>query len=109
VVRLASPCLGEIALPARSNMPNEGALEIGFRPHAVRLQAPDSVRADGHVWAQGTVTDFEFLGEFVRYHIDIAQCRIVADQPHRAGHAPFATGGLVDVGIAPAEMRLIRD
>jgi iron(III) transport system ATP-binding protein len=109
VVRLASPCLGEIALPAHSNVPTDGALEIGFRPHAVRLQSPDSARADGHVWAQGTVTDFEFLGEFVRYHIDIAGCRMVADQPHRAGHAPFSSGRRVDIGIAPAQMRLIRD
>ena len=133
VVRLASSCLGEIALPARPNVLTDGALadrprgwprlyrprggraftdgalEIGFRPHAVRLQAPDSARADGHVWAQGRVSDLEFLGEFVRYHIDIAECRIVADQPHRAGHPPFAVGSAVDIGIAPAEMRLIRD
>ena len=67
------------------------------------------MRDDDHVWAQGTVNDSEFLGEFVRYHIGVGECRIVADQPHRAGHAPFAMGSRVDIGIAPAEMRLIRD
>ncbi len=109
VVRLSSACLGEIVLPTRPNTPIDGALEIGFRPHAVRLQSPGSMRDDDHVWAQGTVNDSEFLGEFVRYHIGVGECRIVADQPHRAGHAPFTMGSRLDIGIAPAEMRLIRD
>jgi iron(III) transport system ATP-binding protein len=105
---LFSPCLGEIALPPHANAPTAGPFEIGFRPHAVKVQAAGSARDAGHLWSQGQVADYEFLGEFVRYHVSIDSSRIVADQPHRAGHAPFAAGSTVDIGIPPGEMRLIQ-
>ncbi|MCC7080215.1 MAG: ABC transporter ATP-binding protein [Burkholderiales bacterium] len=108
VVRLSSPCLGEISLPLRSQIQTERTLDIGFRPHAAQLQAHDSARVGDCVWAQGIVADFEFLGEFVRYHVRVADSRLVIDQPHRTGHALFAVDSPVAVGIPPAELRLIQ-
>jgi iron(III) transport system ATP-binding protein len=109
VIKLLSPSLGEIVLPKHADAPPAGALEIGFRPHAVTLQPPDAIRDEAHLWAHGKVADYEFLGEFVRYHLDVGGHRLVADRPHRAGQAPFARGSMVAIGIPPAEMRLIRD
>jgi iron(III) transport system ATP-binding protein len=106
-LRLVSPAYGEIALPVRSGMPSTGEVEIGFRPHAVTLKRPDSPRDTAHVWLRGAVADYEFLGEFIRYHLTVGSGRIIADQPHRAGEAVVAVGSPVDIGIPPAEMRAI--
>ncbi|MCC6531019.1 MAG: ABC transporter ATP-binding protein [Burkholderiales bacterium] len=108
-LRVVSPVLGEFSLPQLAQVPPAGAIEVGFRPHAVVLKAVDAPRDGEHVWLQGTVNDYEFLGEFVRYHIGLEQGSMVADQPHRAGHAPFARASRVAIGIPPAEMRLIGD
>ena len=49
----------------------------------------------------------EFLGEFIRYRIDVQGNDIVADQPHYGGNVEFVPGSAVRVGIAPAQVRLL--
>jgi iron(III) transport system ATP-binding protein len=107
MVSLVSPILGEIKLPKLPHMPKAGEVEVGFRPHAVTLRVADSARDHEHVWLQGTVLGYEFLGEFVRYRIRVGDSDMIADQPHYAGNAPFMPSSLINIGIQPGEMRFI--
>ncbi len=106
-VSLVSPTLGVIKLPRLPHVPSAGDVDIGFRPHALTLRAADSARDPDHVWLQGTVSGYEFLGEFVRYRIRVGDTDIIADQPHHAGNAPFPPGSVVNIGLHPDEMRFI--
>jgi iron(III) transport system ATP-binding protein len=107
VVSLVSSTLGDIKLPNLPHVPKEGDVEIGFRPHALTLRVADSARDHEHVWLQGTVSGYEFLGEFVRYRIRVGDVDIVADQTHHAGNTPFMPSSTVNIGIQPGEMRFI--
>ncbi len=107
MVSLMSPTLGDIKLPRLPHVPRAGDVEIGFRPHAITLCVADSARDHEHVWLQGTVSGYEFLGEFVRYRIRVGESDIIADQPHHAGNTPFMPSSPVNIGIQPGEMRFI--
>ncbi len=107
MVNLVSPTLGNVKLPRLPHVPKAGDVEVGFRPHAVTLRVADSARDHEHVWLQGTVLGYEFLGEFVRYRIRVGDADIIADQPHHAGSKPFMPSSGVSIGIQPGEMRFI--
>ena len=59
------------------------------------------------IWVAGKVAHREFLGEFIRYRIDVQGIDIVADQTHYGGNVEFVPGSPVKVGIAPAQVRLL--
>src|SRR6185503_10637375 len=100
-----APLLGRISLPART--PVSGEADIAFRPHTLTLAAPGSAPAPGSIRLTGNVTEREFLGEFIRYRIDVGGTPIVADQPHFDGNVEFVPGNAVDIGIEPAHVRLL--
>ena len=101
-----SDILGAIRFAAAAAQP--GPAEIAIRPHAIHLAARDVVGDAGLVWAEGSVTQREFLGEFVRYTVKIGQTELTADQPHHTADPGFAPGAAVRVGINPAQVRVLR-
>ncbi len=109
-ITFASVTLGRIALPRTSGVAAgvaAGAGEIAIRPHALKLLDPADSPDPGHAWVDGTVAEREFLGEFVRYAIDIGETKLIADQPHFGGHPVRAPGSRVKVGFDPAQIRLL--
>jgi iron(III) transport system ATP-binding protein len=100
-----SPLLGKISVPAAAAM--SGAAEIAFRPHTLSLAATNSAATPGKIWIKGQIMEREFLGEFIRYRIDVRGTDIVADQPHYGGNGEFKPGTQVNVGIEPAQIRLL--
>jgi iron(III) transport system ATP-binding protein len=100
-----SNILGAIRFAAAAAPP--GPAEIAIRPHAIHLAAHDVLGDAGLVWAEGSVTQREFLGEFVRYTVKIGQTELTADQPHHTADPGFAPGATVRVGFNPAQVRLL--
>ena len=100
-----SPLLGKVSLA--TDTPIAGDAEIAFRPHTLSLAAPGSAATPDKVWVDGRVAHREFLGEFIRYRIDVQGTDIVADQPHYGGNVEFVPGSAVRVGIEPAQLRLL--
>jgi iron(III) transport system ATP-binding protein len=100
-----SSLLGRINLPGGSAV--TGDTDIAFRPHMLSLAAPGSAATPDKVWIDGKVAHREFLGEFIRYRIDVQGTVIVADQPHYGGNVEFVPGSEVRIGIAPAQVRLL--
>ncbi len=84
-----------------------GAAEFAIRPHALQLAAPGGPVDSGRIWVDGTVTEREFLGEFVRYNVRVGTVELIVDQPHYMREAGFAPGAAVRVGINPAQARLL--
>ncbi len=83
-----------------------GAAELAIRPHALKVIAADAAPAADCVWVNGTVTEREFLGEAMRYRVDIAGTTLIADAPHFGGssHAP---GARVKLGIDPKAVSVL--
>jgi iron(III) transport system ATP-binding protein len=102
--RFASPTLGECALPASLAHTARSGVNLAFRPHAVALHddgSPDALRLEGRV------AGAEFLGEFVRYEIQVNDAIVTADQPHHRGGDRLAAGTAVRLCIPARELRLI--
>jgi iron(III) transport system ATP-binding protein len=102
--RFKSDMLGEIALPRTLELPAQAA-DLAFRPHAVRF-AHDGAGTDG-LRLTGTVEDAEFLGEFLRYDIRVANGTVKADIPHARGAAPLAAGATVQLCVPFSELRFV--
>jgi iron(III) transport system ATP-binding protein len=91
--------LGELPLPA----PGEGRA-VSVRPHALAIA---TARDDRRVWFDGEVKESEFLGEFTRYEVRVGAHVLTADAPHLSSTPIYAPGAAVQVGIDPAELRLL--
>jgi iron(III) transport system ATP-binding protein len=100
-----SETLGEIAIA--SGTASAGPAEIAIRPHAMQLAAPGKPLDAGRTWLDGTVSEREFLGEFVRYYVKVGTAELVVDQPHYMGEPGIAPGAAVRVGINPAQVKLL--
>ena len=100
-----SPLLGNISLPGTVHA--TGDAEIAFRPHTLSLAALGSAATPDRIWITGAIAEREFLGEFIRYRIDVQGTDIVADQQHYGGNVEFKTGNQVRIGIEPAQVRLL--
>jgi len=99
-----SCALGELELPPGTGLA-EGAVDVAFRPHSVALGA-DAVGAERH-WLEATVADREFLGEFIRYRLQVGEIELIADRPHVLGDSGFAAGARVRAGIDPTQLRVL--
>jgi iron(III) transport system ATP-binding protein len=82
-------------------------VEIAIRPHAIQIAAPGKPLDAGRTWLDGTVSEREFLGEFVRYNVKVGTAQLVVDQPHYIGEPGFTPGARVRVGINPAQAKLL--
>ena len=77
---------------------------MSIRPHALTVAA----ERDAHrIWFDGEVRESEFLGEFTRYEVSVGSHVLTADTPHLSSTPIYAAGALVQVGIDPAELRLL--
>ncbi|HEY7657916.1 MAG TPA: ABC transporter ATP-binding protein [Burkholderiales bacterium] len=96
------------AIPLAGATAAAGPAEVAIRPHALQLAAPGKPLDGGRSWLDGTVTEREFLGEFVRYNVKVGAGNLVVDQPHYMGESGFAPGTGVKVGINSAQIKLLK-
>ncbi len=102
--RFTSPLLGTHRIPVVPGL--TGPAELAIRPHALAVIGKDAALAAYRAWIDGTVAEREFLGEFMRYRIDIAGTTLVADAPHFGGNG-FAVGAHVKLGIDPMTVAVL--
>lgn len=89
----------------RRACPSGGVLCI--RPHALAITADTTATDASRVWFAGDVVDTEFLGEFSRYEVRVGSARLTIDAPHLSAAPIHAPGSRVQVGIDPAEVRVL--
>jgi iron(III) transport system ATP-binding protein len=102
--RFSSPQLGSHALAVAAAP--DGPAELAIRPHALSVIDQTAAPAAGRAWLAGTVTEREFLGEFMRYRINAAGAVFIADVPH-FGASSFAAGTRVQLGIDAATVAVL--
>lgn len=94
--------LGRAIMPAATDSgPREGWLMI--RPEQIEIAPAD--RLDGF---SGQVTAAAFLGEAIRYNIQVGPAALVARQPSRGAPA-MAAGSAVSIRWNPEDAILLRD
>ncbi|MDO9072982.1 MAG: ABC transporter ATP-binding protein [Rubrivivax sp.] len=98
--------LGDVQLPAGLQAPAGDALTLGFRPHALHIEAANATTDVQGIALPGTVEASEFLGEFTRYSVRVGSHALHVDHPHQAGGAAFAVGSAVRLGLQAAQVRL---
>ena len=108
VLVLAVDGAGDVALPRAADAPEDGDATLGFRPHTVEIAAAQAPLDPRRAWMDGTIGASEFLGEFVRYRIDLGPHPVAVDCAHRAGQPTLAVGSAVRFGIDPAQVRWLR-
>ena len=100
-----SHVLGTIDLAQDANGQHEA--EIAIRPHALAVTPAGRPGDAGRVWLEGLVTEREFLGEFVRYTVKVGDTDFIADEPHFIGGTSHAPGTRVQLGVSPAQVKLL--
>jgi iron(III) transport system ATP-binding protein len=53
------------------------------------------------------VAEREFLGEFVRYVVNVQDVGLTVDQTHHAGQPVYEPGARVHVGVDTTQVRLL--
>jgi len=105
-VQFISSSVGTLNLPLVEGMPAHGEASIAFRPHGIILA--DHETDPSRLWLSGSVSEREFLGEFVRYHVRVGSANLIADQPHYLGVPDFGREAQVHMGIDPAQIQVLR-
>ncbi len=91
--------LGELPLAAGGS-----GSALSIRPHALTIT---TTRDGRRIWFDGAIRESEFLGEFTRYEVQVGPLLLTADSPHLSSSPIYTPGARVQVGIDPAEMRLL--
>lgn len=103
----AGPGQFQIALPP--DAPVGDGRTIVFRPQAVDIQAADADPVADTIRLNGIIDHREFLGNLVRYTIDIDAVRLQVDEPHRPGKRDFDRDDRVSLYIAPDQLRVLTE
>ena len=105
-----SELLGKIALPAATPVGATTRAALALRPHTINIIAEPAVPTNasrGSINVPGNILEREFLGEFVRYHINANGTELIVDQSHQVGSEIYATGRSVTLGIPANALRLV--
>ena len=102
--RFTSPLLGDHRIPVKSGL--SGAAELAIRPHALKIIAAESAASETLIWLDGSVTEREFLGEFMRYRLEAGGNVFTVDMPHFGGQN-HTVGARVKLGIDPVTVTVL--
>ena len=105
-LHFSSTEIGDVVLPAVLTPPGAQG-EIAFRPHSIRLAMGNAAPVDGEIRLAGTIKGEEFLGEFLRYEVQVGRGRVLVDRAHARGEAPLAIGTPVTLLVPVEEIRFI--
>lgn len=105
-LRFNSPTLGEVVLPQGLEQ-QVAAMDLAFRPHAVRFASDAQSDRDGNLALRGEVVSAEFLGDAYRYDVRVGQAIVRADIPHSRGMPALTTASEVHLRIPSRELRFV--
>ena len=105
-IEFFSPDIGYQRWPVSRDMPPEGPSVLGIRPHALHIAPSDAFRDGRYLWLEGKIRTSEFLGEVVRYQVDVGALIISVNQAHFTGSPVTPSGTPVLVGFDPSRARL---
>ncbi len=108
-IEFDSPYIGRHVWPATRQAKTDGPVVLSVRPHALRIQPVDSFRDGRYAWLEGRIQTSEFLGESVRYQVEVGGIMLSVNQPHFTGAQVLPYGTAILVGFEPSQARLFAD
>ena len=105
-----SALLGKIALSSPEVEPVNVSAALALRPHMIMISTDLAKPSDGlhrAINLPGNILEREFMGEFVRYRVDVKGTSLIVDQSHQPGSEIFALGRNVSLGISENALRLV--
>lgn len=106
LVEFSSPDIGVQRWPTGRDAPPEGPSVLCIRPHALHLAPIDTFRDARYLWLEGVIRNSEFLGEVVRYQVDVGALTLSVNQAHFTCSPVTPSGTPVLVGFDPSRARL---
>jgi len=106
LIEFSSPDVGSLRWPSGRDAPPEGPSVLSIRPHALHLAPIDGFRDGRYLWLEGRIRTSEFLGEVVRYQVDVGALTISVNQAHFTCSPVTPSGTAVLVGFDPSRARL---
>ena len=106
LIEFASPDIGAQRWPIGRDAPPPGPAVLSIRPHALLLAPIDTFRDGRYQWLEGTIRTSEFLGEVVRYQVDVGSLTLSVNQAHFSCSPVTPAGTAVLVGFDPSRARL---
>jgi iron(III) transport system ATP-binding protein len=106
LIEFHAPDIGYLRWPISRDMPPEGQAILSIRSHALHIAPIDSFRDGRYSWLEGIIRGSEFLGELVRYQVDVGAVGISVNQAHFSGSPITPSGTPVLVGFDPARARI---
>ena len=106
VIEFSSQDIGYHRWVAPRDLPPEGPSVLGIRPHALRIEPIDSFRDGRYLWLEGEIRTSEFLGEFIRYQVDVGSVRVSVNHASVAGSPVSPVGTAVLIGLDPSRARI---
>ena len=80
---------------------------LALRPLAMHLALEGTPARPDDAVVSGIIEEYEFMGEFVRYRVRVADVALTIDQSHRAHTPVLAAGTRVRVAVSPREFRFL--
>ncbi|MBL0124708.1 MAG: ABC transporter ATP-binding protein [Betaproteobacteria bacterium] len=105
--RFVSRQLGTVPMPGDAAVITRGKAHLAIRPHSLTLADINTKPETDQVSFDASVTETEFLGEFVRYRVATQHAEWIADQPHRTGAQLFPVGCKVKLMISVRDTRVL--
>jgi len=99
--------LGPLRLPPAAIHVPPGAVTLGLRPRALRIQRRDAPREAHFDWSDAQVQAAEFLGEATRYRVRAGAHVLSVDETHRFGQGRFEPGAEVAIGLDLTQARVL--
>ncbi len=97
---------GALQIAQDASAATSGTVQLGARPHTLRMEPPGAMLDPHAAWADGRIEASEFQGGFTRYRVAVGPQHLSVDLPHRTGTPAFATGAPVCIGIDPSQVRV---
>ncbi len=105
-IEFSSPDIGYHRWPLLQETLVDGTSVLSIRPHALHIAPIDTFRDGRYLWLEGRIRSSEFLGDVVRYQVDVGAVCLSVNQAHYTCSPVQPHGTPVLVGFDPSRARL---
>jgi iron(III) transport system ATP-binding protein len=98
---------GGLVIPLRGGAPDVARATAMFRPQNLSIVDPGETVDAGLVRFSGRIRHREFLGNLIRYVVDLDGQDIQVDDVHQLGTRSFEAGESIELALDPDQVRIL--
>jgi iron(III) transport system ATP-binding protein len=100
---------GGLEIPLKGAVPHAARTAFMFRPQNLSVLGPDEAVGPDEIHLSGRIQQREFLGNLVRYGVDLSGDAIQVDQVHQLGVPSLEVGQQIELALDPGQARFLTD